>query len=435
MKTPSQTDRLFSNNNYQVPSMPLDDNLLTLLFSSCFDLHSFPRTAQTLSLVCREWKQIIDSPLLWKCIFERSGFSLPRNPQINLAQAFCDQMQFHLVKKMRACTTPLLQEINVPIQFNNYDDIQFIEDSHVFVYKDHVISICNLDHPEKLIKIILPSPISVISACTEDTMIYCCLENGEIHVCSSIDKPVSSLLIKNSFSEDQDTIDTLLANNKWLIGCTGNVIKQWDMEKGTLVATHSRKNSIMHVQIDLNKLYWTEESSAGELYLYSLDLCKGTITTLSDNIESTAANIKICGNKCFYFAKALYDSEDASSDWDAHSEEDQYSPYKLICLDMRTQDSEELYTINMSGSDLEPHLSVFNDLAIIAHDDRLEDNQPSSPILKCIDLQQGKCLHSLLFQEGNDFIEEFFISVFNNKILYVKEDKIVKMSFPKTNKL
>lgn len=419
-------------------STPLSRDLLSFIFEYLGSVN----TLHQASLVCREWELITKMPQFWRGIFSQAGIFIPLNPlrdfhhAHSLFHSVLEGQTGHILRKnMLSCQSPSFEEISLNIDFSKCSHVYFYKDSHVIAHNQKEILVSPLFPPPNTLPKQYTFGEDILSLCTTEGVVYCCLNNGWV-VAFSIDHGIGDNLIFSFEALSREEIRShtfpmssvnILANDRWLITTTGSLTKQFDRLTGELIYTFVTSYIIRNPQIDNDKFYWTCSLPRDPTRLLYLDLNERTEKIVYRDLPSIISTLHICGNRAFYLAATIpaffFDSDSVKGN----------IQYIIKSFDLNSLELDLSYPMSMQEYHKSSHLIIVSNLAIVArrgfdpgniYNDNRNTTYPG--VLECIDLQSGTCL----YLTKNYSIHSFSTVFFQNTILFATDDKIVKMTFP-----
>lgn len=427
--------------------------LLTIFVYHLLDVNTFTQASHNLSLVCREWKQITETPQIWLGIFYRTGISLPFRPPQNFHQAHSvlraqigDLLRNNLLSWNH---NPFFKKTTYTIDFSKYPYIHFHENSYVVAHSQNEISIFPLSPdippekttstatlfssytPQEVIPFSTPTECSrkitlssnILYLRTTQGIIYCSLANGELLAFSIDHEEGDSPLFSLEALSEKERADLslgdvfikhtrVLVSDKWIVTTTGQLTKIFNKFTNGLISILKTHYIMRGLQIDRDKLYWTCSCPEKFNRLLCLDLNERKTEIFIRDLPWEISSLHIWGNRGFYLASIASEGQIQLS---------------IESFDLHSSVLDRSYPIQIPGGHIPPHLIIINNLALLVHEG-YPTNIPmfSGPnILECIDLQSGI---SCYLQQGY-FIHLYSTSIFQDTILFTCNNRVVTMKF------
>lgn len=422
---------------------PFPKEVLAQIFQSAV-IHQFRETV-TLSLVCKQWKEMIGSNNLWKTIFYNLGLPFPSSAMNGLPgsakqaqRAFAYATSERFLNQVRACHTPHVQKFNIGFNFANYGTIKFLENTYAIGHNEFEMCIFDLNTRD-CIKV--ASPSEILSVCAVQDMIYYSLATGEI--CAYSLKDSSLVVLHKVLLVDEHAnihgspvLNHLLANDKWLISISYDSIKLLKRDTGTLVEMRDFTPQMRHFQIDCDRLYWTLFTYDETQALYGWDLnenrsFKYELVTGQDTIS----NLSVHGSQCS-FLQSFSVKSDELSDESLQDSEDEVEKGSIVTVNLVTGERKSHF-IQIKGDSENRKLLTLNNIAILAREatDPYADDDSKNDIVEFIDLTNGKIMYAFQEHMVHDSSGLWSLTAFQESMLLVTEDsKIVKFTFPDNKK-
>ncbi len=266
----------------------------------------------TLSQVCRQWRNMmayaVGDNCFWKNIFCGAGLPFPSSTErAHLAFAYATSQL--LLNRVRARLIPHVQELKAAVNFADYRETAFLEDTHAVLYNEFEICICNLNNVDEVQKITTSSKIR--SVCAAQGMIYYSLDTKAIFAYSLKDGAHAPFydqgpqIVEQSPNNFGSAFSRLLANDKWLICISGQFIKLLNRGTGELVRTRNMGRGMQYFQIDCDKLYWCEldiGQKGSTLHWWDLNTGLSFKYTLKPG-KHAICSLHVQRNRCSYLQK------------------------------------------------------------------------------------------------------------------------------------
>ncbi|MBS0653334.1 MAG: F-box protein [Verrucomicrobia bacterium] len=430
------TPRLFPSNDLAMQSA--QENVFNnqeILFN-IFQMIVTASEMSRVSLVSRLWCQVSSNSHLWSAICYQTGIPVPLDVRQS-RNAYCCQAGSLFLSKVRGCTTPLIQEMDIKLDFSNCH-VHFVEDAYLIVQHESEISICSLKNGE-VTKKIAPGQ-KILFACTSQKEIYLSLDDRTIQAYSLTDEKQTPFLTIQAHTDEDIKSDPfpfnmiqLLANDRWLISRSSKMIKQWDRMSGECVSS-AEATGVSHLQIDQNKLYVTiyKRNPGHLLAVVDLNQC---LLNFENGKCVPDLNVHVNGNSYSYIENedgylSLSDSEESS--------EVDFS-LKIRTLNFHSMQASTT-VVSHGGFHRPNNLIAFNGLAILArdgydpneiYDDSMTITDPD--VIELIDLQANAPLHCIQKHHIHGNHNQWSIAIFQDTILYATEqNQVVKITFPQT---
>ncbi|MBX3718744.1 MAG: hypothetical protein KF898_03745 [Parachlamydiales bacterium] len=388
------------------------------------------------SLVNRLWCQVSTHPHLWSAICRQTGIPVPLDTTQSRNAYFC-QAGSLVLEKVRRCSVPLIEEIDIKIDFSNCF-VHFVDNAYMIVQDKSTISVCSLETGE-VINTIAPGQ-QIFSVCKIQKEIYLSLADRTIQAYSLTMGAQEPLLTIQAHADEDIKSDPypnemiyLIANDRWLISRSSKMVKQWDLATGQCVSSISIVDlGVNQLQIDQNKLYATIYSPNGSHSLSSVDLNQCELI-FAESIPVSTYYVNICGSSCSY----LVDVEQSSDLSDSEESGFNAQSTEIQTLNLRSQQTYSRIQVQTGFSQV-TYLKTFSGLAILARDgfdpdkiynDSMEITDPD--VVEIIDLKAGVVLHRIQKHQIHQFGQRWSIDISHATICYATEQgKVVKITFP-----